>query len=181
MTEDEKKLIDEYFTDDAYKKLERIAASLLGSSRVIGPNTVVHEAYKRFSTAEKLAPESDLHLKHMLILAMRRIIIDKARERNADKNGNNPIVLTLSHALNGVAPTALGCLQVDEALDKLAEQHPRSAEAFKYHLYGECTHPEIAELLGISVDAAFRDLRRARAFLIKYLGLAVKTPKSRNH
>jgi RNA polymerase sigma factor (TIGR02999 family) len=172
MTEDEKKLLDTFFSEEAYAELKRAAAARLRSSRSISPTTVVHEVYKRFSAAQRLTPESDLHLKRMMILAMRHIIIDKARERHTRKRGDDPVVLTLGHALNTVAPTALERLQVDEALDKLAEQHPRAGEAFKYQLYGECTHVEIAELLGISPDAAGRDIKLARAFLINFLGLA---------
>ncbi len=101
---------------------------------------------------------------------MRRILIDKARRRRALRRSGQRVDLD---ELEVACPTPDDqLLAVDEALDKLAEAHPRQAEVVKLRYFVGLTVQEAAEVLGISADTAKDDSALSRAWLCRELAKA---------
>jgi RNA polymerase sigma factor (TIGR02999 family) len=96
---------------------------------------------------------------------MRRILVDQARKKRAEKRGGGAARFALSEADRVVLPDPDTLLAVDEALAKLAADDPASAEVARLRLFAGLSLEEAADALGISRATAFRDWAYARAVL----------------
>jgi RNA polymerase sigma factor (TIGR02999 family) len=95
---------------------------------------------------------------------MRRILVDHARARNADKRGGGRrIELDLDHL--AVSPTADQIEALDEALSELASEHPQQASLVQLRFFGGLTLEQCAEVLGVSARTADTWWAYARAWL----------------
>jgi len=140
------------------------------SGHTINTTALVHEAFL------KLVDQNDAHWKnraHFLAVAsqaMRRILIDYARARLADKRGGGQPMVTFNEELYAGDRNAEQLIELDRALHKLEEFDKTQSQIVDYHFFGGLTHQEIAEVLGISVATVGREWRLARAWLSKELG-----------
>ena len=101
--------------------------------------------------------------------AMRRILIDASRRRNADKRGNGMESLTLDPDL-AMQAQDLDLFALDQALAQLAVAEPRMAQVVQLHFYAGLEFVAIAQMMELSERTVARDWRTARALLLQSLG-----------
>jgi RNA polymerase sigma factor (TIGR02999 family) len=153
-----------------YEELRRLAAQKMAREphdHMLQPTALVHEAYARLAGLGD-APKWDGrgHFFAAAAEAMRRILIEQARERQTEKRGGGLVRRPLDEGdavLEPGDPAAL--LALDEALTKLASQEPELAKLVQLRFFTGLSVEEAAEALGISPRTAKRNWAYARAWL----------------
>jgi RNA polymerase sigma factor (TIGR02999 family) len=157
-----------------YDELRRLAAARLAREapgQTLQPTALVHEAYLRLVGPDPSYPwDGSAHFYGAAAEAMRRILIDRARDRKRLKRGGDRI--RRRYDLEGViaddaSPDDL--IDLDEALGRLALIDPRSAELVKLRLYAGLSLDEAAAAIGVVRRTAERDWAFARAWLFRQL------------
>ena len=168
VVEHDRGVLDRHFAD-RYQELRRIAAGLKRNDPgvTINPTALVNEAWLRLSGASTLGALSVTHFKALAARAMRRVLIDEARRRHAQKRARGAGVVLISPGdLDEIAPQGHeDVLALDEALDELARLEPRQASVVEGRYFGGLTAVELASLHGVSPVTVERDWRVAKAFL----------------
>lgn len=157
-------------TSLVYDELRRIAAACLrneGPGHSVQPTDLVHELYLRIFAPGSVNPVDRKHLFAIAARQMRRILVDHARRRNAQKRGGG-LLVDLDQAPEPAAKLQ-DVLMVDEALSRLAELDERAAQVVELRFFAGATEQETAEALEISVNTVKRDWDFARAWLYKAL------------
>jgi RNA polymerase sigma factor (TIGR02999 family) len=147
-----------------YDELRRLAAGQLAHEApglTLSPTVLVHEAYLRLGPARF---DNRAHFFAAAAEAMRRILIDHARARLAQKRGGGRQRVPLDEA-HRIAETPDGLLALDDALTRFAAEEPRKAELVKLRYFAGLTTPEAAAALGVSVATAERWWAYARTWL----------------
>lgn len=147
----------------AYAELKRLAHAQLRHNRGAADTTaLVHEAYLKLC-----GNAGGIHDRHNLMglaaSAMRQVLVDLARRRNALKREG--VMVTLHTQLPDAQQSALEILALDTSLDRLAKIDPRSAQLVELRYFGGYSEEETAAILGVTERTLRRDWRRARAFL----------------
>jgi len=161
----------ERLTPIIYNDLMQLArARLKAESRdcTLQPTALVHESYLRLAGEKQLSVENRAHFYAVAANIMRRVLIDYARKRKAQKRGAG-LRVTLQTGLEVAAEEAPDSLALDDALRKLAEFDARKAQAIELKYYGGLTTEEIGTALGISVATVGRELRVGQAWLRREL------------
>ena len=154
-----------------YDDLLRLAKAKLRAELrqcTIQPTTLVHESYLRLADQTKLECESRAHFFAIAASVMRRVLIDYARKRNAQKRGAG-IRITLESDMALAVGSSPDSLMLDKALCKLAEFDERKSRAIELKFFGGMTTEEISTVLGISVATVGRELRVGQAWLRREL------------
>ena len=156
----------------AYDELRRLAAKLLrgNAGSTLSPTGLVNEVYLKLVRSGVPAGASTDDVKHIAVNAMRQVLCDAARARHAAKRGGREVVfVTLSAAVDAGTPdgavSADEFLALDAALGRLEQLDPRKARLVRHRFYEGDDVAAAAARLGISVSAAERDWRAARAWL----------------
>ena len=163
-------LATEQLLPAVYHELRRLAANRMAQERpgqTLQATALVHEAYLRLVGGNGTPQwESRCHFFAAAAEAMRRILIDQARSKQAEKRGGQWQRCDFASA-NEVAETerSVDLLAMDEALQRLEELDPRKAKLVKLRFFAGLTLPEAAEVLDISSATADRDWAYARAWL----------------
>ena len=158
-----------------YDELRRLAAQRMAQERpgqTIQATALVHEAYIRLVNAEE-APHwnSRGHFFTAAAEAMRRILIDRARDKKRAKRGGQRRRIDLE-AIDVALNTADDdLLDLDEALEKLASEYPECAELVKLRFFAGMSLGEAAVALGLARRTAYRHWAYARAWLYQQLCL----------
>lgn len=162
--------VDQLFVT-AYQELRRLAASVRGDAPgvTLSPTDLVNEAWLKLSASTNLRPTSRLHFKRIAARAMRQVLVEAARRRNAAKRGGGAAQVTFDEALQAAASTPDDVLALDVALEELAQLSPRQALMVESRFFGGLDVAEIAELLQVSEATVLRDWRAARAWLASKL------------
>jgi RNA polymerase sigma factor (TIGR02999 family) len=151
-----------------YDELRRLAASKLAREnpgQTLQPTALVHEVWLKLAGSESQRWKDRSHFFGAAAEAMRRILIDQARRKAAQKRGGNQAVEELHESrIECHAPTE-EVMAVHEALDALAAEDRLAAEVVKLRYFVGLTVSEIAEALGISPRSADRHWSFARAWL----------------
>ncbi|MFI5311213.1 MAG: ECF-type sigma factor [Gemmatimonadales bacterium] len=126
---------------------------------------LVHEAYLKLVDQSKAQWRDRAHFLALASVAMRHVLIDRARERAAFKRGGTRRRVTLDDEVAAVESDAESLLEIDEALTRLAALEPRLARVVECRFYGGLSESEIAEALGVTVRTVERDWRKARMLL----------------
>jgi RNA polymerase sigma factor (TIGR02999 family) len=158
-----------------YNDLLKLAkARLKSESRdsTLEPTALVNESYLRLVDQIKLEADSRAHFFAIASNVMRRVLIDHARKRNAQKRGV-AIQITLRTGMDFANDRPQDLLLLDEALRRLAEFDQRKSRAIELKFFGGMTIEEIATALGISVATVGRELRIAQAWLRRELSDAL--------
>ncbi len=151
-----------------YEQLKRMAHNRLREERpghTLNTTGLVHEAYLKLIDINQVQYESRGHFFAMAARVMRRILIDYAERRKALKRGGGARNETLDEELLMPEAYAESLLDLDDALKRLEQAHPRPAQAVAHRYFGGLTNEETAEALGVSLTTVERDLRFARAWL----------------
>jgi len=156
-----------------YEDLRRLAQAFLGRERVghtLQATALVHEAYMRLVDVERDSVQGRAHFFRIAARAMRRLLIDHARRRSAQKRGEDPIFRTQA-VLNQVGVWRdAELLDLDDALQTLSALDERKARVVELRFFGGLTIEEAAEALGVGHATAERDWKFAKAWLAKELG-----------
>jgi RNA polymerase sigma factor (TIGR02999 family) len=150
-----------------YAELRRIAAVKMAreqAGHTLQPTSLVHEAWLRVEGGNY---QNRAHFFGAAAEAMRRILVERARRKCANKRGGGEAKYVDVEEVEIAAPEANDeeMLAVHEALDGLAAVHPQKAELVKLRYFVGMSFEEAAELLGISVTTAKRDWTYARGWL----------------
>jgi RNA polymerase sigma factor (TIGR02999 family) len=162
--EGDKESLDALFSL-AYDELRRIARSVRGDrSATLSTTALVHEAYLKLLPSA--VPANDAaHFKLLIARAMREVLIDAARRRQAGKRGGGEFAVTLDDALQSAPLKAAELIEVHEALDELSRVDPRRAAVVECRFFGGLDVDETAAALSLSTATVKRDWRTARAWL----------------
>lgn len=155
-----------------YEDLRRIARRQLLRERVghtLSTTALVHEAYFRLVDLERVEWQDRAHFCAVAAQAMRRILVDYARRRNAQKRGGQQPRLSLDENRVAVDDQAELVLSLDEALTRLSALDERLSQVVEYRYFGGLTEEEAAEVLGVSARTVRRDWSKAKAWLFKEL------------
>lgn len=150
-----------------YEDLLRIAKARLSREfrhGTLEPAALVHESYLRLADQTRLQCENRAHFYAVAANCMRRVLIDHAKKRNAQKRGGG-VRVTLKTNMDFAKEREPDCLLLDEALRKLTEIDQRKARTIELRFFGGLTTEEIALVLGISVATVGRELRLGQAWL----------------
>lgn len=160
-----------------YDRLRAMARARLRSEQsghTLDTVGLIHETYLRMTQGANADWQDRAHFFAVAATAMRRVLIDHAKQRSAEKRGGGLVHLELDPERLGDAglaaesePDAL--LALNDALEKLAEAYPRHAKAVELRYFGGLTLEEVGEALGVSAPTAMRDLRFAQAWLARVL------------
>jgi RNA polymerase sigma factor (TIGR02999 family) len=153
-----------------YEELRKLAAAKLASEKpgqTLDATALVHEAFLKLGGERSFATKSD-YLK-AAALAMRRILVDRARARNAAKRGGGRRVELESRHL-AVSPRDDNLEALDDALSRLAVEHSQVAELVQLRYFGGLTLAQSADALGVSERTADTWWAYGRAWLAISLG-----------
>ena len=152
-----------------YDELRRLAASKLSQEspgQTLQPTALVHEAWLRLVGDQAPSFKNREHFFRASAEAMRRILIDRARRRHTKRHGGSYQRVDFE-GLDLAAPAADDqLLAVNEALDKLAREHPVQAELVKLRYFAGLTNEEVSQVLGISLSTAKNYWTFSRAWLL---------------
>lgn len=152
-----------------YNDLRRLAAAHLDAERpdhTLQPTALVHEAYVKLLGQRTTDWTDRLHFFAVASRLIRRILIDHARARLADKRGGAAARVDLNeHEIAG-PQRGIDLLALDEALEALARLDEQQARIVELRYFGGCTIDEVATLLNIGKRTVDRDWRAARAWLL---------------
>lgn len=155
-----------------YDELRRLAGSLMRRERgdhTLQPTALVNEAYLRLVQSDPKW-ESRAHFIGAAATAMRRILVEHARQRSAKKRGSNPQRVTFGDVVAQAEDPQIDVLALDEALSALKAVDPRLVRVVELRYFAGCDLRQTAEILDISTATVKRDWVYARAWLYDYMG-----------
>jgi RNA polymerase sigma factor (TIGR02999 family) len=167
-----------------YDELRKLAAAKLAHEKpgqTLQPTALVHEAYLRLvASPGPASPGSETgeakqswnsrgHFFGAAAEAMRRILVEQARRKQADKHGGGRLRVDLPADLAAPGARSDDLVALDEALSRLESHDPEAARLVKLRYFAGLSHQEAAEALGISRGAADRLWALARAWLFRQL------------
>jgi RNA polymerase sigma factor (TIGR02999 family) len=165
--ERERSALDHLFSA-TYEELRRLASSVRRGdpSATLNPTALVNEAWIKMAKSPEIAATSQLHFKRIAARAMRQILIEAARRRNAGKRGGGQdVTVSFDDSYQKAPSCGEDLLRLDRALDELARMNPRQATLVESRFFGGLDIPETATLLSVSEATVLRDWRAAKAWL----------------
>lgn len=155
-----------------YQELRRLAGAYLRRERpgqTLQPTALVHEAYLRLLKDKPGRWQNRAHFCAIAAHAMRQILIERARARNAQKRWGGQARITLDEAVAGEGGPPIDLLALDRALERLAALDADQARIVELRFFGGLTVEETAEALSISPATVKRHWAVARAWLAREL------------
>ncbi|MGQ0640771.1 MAG: ECF-type sigma factor [Gemmatimonadaceae bacterium] len=157
-----------------YEELRAIAHRHLiarghGVGATLQTTALVHEAYLKLVDQSRAGWQDRAHFLALASLAMRHVLVDRAKARVALKRGGDHRRITLDEENIAVDDQPEALLQLNEALNRLAELQPRLARVVECRFFGGLTEEEIGEALGLTVRTVQRDWAKARMLLRRAL------------
>ena len=155
-----------------YNELRAIAhrqLALRARGSTLSTTALVHETYLKLVDQSRADWRDRAHFLAVASIAMRHVLVDRAKARATLKRGGERRRITLddSHIAVDDQPDAL--LQLDGAMNRLAELQPRLARVVECRFFGGLTEDEIAEALGVTARTVQRDWAKARMLLQREL------------
>src|ERR1051326_3387615 len=166
-TLDERRTLDHLFSV-TYEELRRLASSVRRGdpSATLSPTTLVNEAWLKLADSPSFSSMNRLHFKRIAARAMRQILIEGARRRNARKRGGGDVLtVVFDESLQEAVSFGQDLLALNVALDDLARMSPRQATLVEGRFFGGLDVAETAALLEVSEATVLRDWRAAKAWL----------------
>jgi RNA polymerase sigma factor (TIGR02999 family) len=155
-----------------YRELRRQAAAYLRRERsdhTLQPTALVHEAYLRLAGQDRVVWQNRAHFFAIASQMMRRILVDRARERQAAKRPGAGLKVTLDEKAAQVQPRECDLLMLDQALDELTDMDARRGQIVELRYFGGLSEDEVAAVLQVSRTTVSREWRTARAWLYRRL------------
>ena len=156
-----------------YEELRRIAGYQLSrenAGHTLQATALVNEAYMRLVDQTRVHWRNRAHFFGIASQLMRRILVDYARKRRADKRGGGVAMLQYEDSLVGPTIGEVDLVALDDVLTKLAEFDATGARVVELRYFGGLTIEETAEVLEVSPATVKREWATARAWLHRELG-----------
>jgi RNA polymerase sigma-70 factor, ECF subfamily len=153
-------------------ELRRLAGVYMARERpghTLQPTALVNEAFLRLVDAQGVRWHGRAHFFGIAARLMRRVLVDHARARGFQKRGGGAEAVPLETTILVSRAPDVALLDLDRALDALAEVDERKARVVEMRFFGGMTLEETAGALSISVDTVKRDWRLAKLWLLKTL------------
>lgn len=151
-----------------YDELRKLAASHLrreSANPTLQTTALVHEVYLRLVGQESVKFHNRRHFYGAAAQIIRRILIDYARERKAEKRGGDAERVALEAALAIPVPADVNMIALDDALTALDEFDSQKARLVELRYFAGLSIPETAEVMGVSPTTVKREWAIARAWL----------------
>jgi RNA polymerase sigma factor (TIGR02999 family) len=171
-SEGDQQALDE-LTPLVYEELRQQAARYLRKERPnhsLQATALINEAFLRLIDVKDVQWQNRAHFFAIAANLMRRILVDHARRRDAEKRGGSQVCLTLDEGLAWASEPDVDLLAIDEALDKLAVIDEQQARVVELRFFSGLTVEETAIALGVSPKTVKRDWSVARAWLKREIG-----------
>jgi RNA polymerase sigma factor (TIGR02999 family) len=155
-----------------YNELWRLARAYMRRQQpdhTLQTTALVNEAYLRLIDVNQVSWQNRAHFYAVSAQLMRRVLVDLARARSADKRGGGAPFVTFNEALEVASERGSEIVALDEALAQLATLSPRQTQIVELRYFGGLNEEEIAEVLDISPRTVRRDWNLARAWLKREL------------
>jgi RNA polymerase sigma factor (TIGR02999 family) len=153
--------LDELFSA-AYEELRRLASLVKSDDprATLSPTTLVNEAFLKLAAAPRFKVFSKLHFRRIVARAMRQVLVEAARRRNAAKRGRDVVFVTLDESMVEGVTSARDVLALDAALDTLEKMNPRQAEMVVCRFFGGRRRGNGGRARRLGSDRAARLARR---------------------
>jgi RNA polymerase sigma factor (TIGR02999 family) len=155
-----------------YAELRRIAHRHMRDERPNHPlqtTALVHEAYLRLIDVNRVNWQSRNQFYAVSARMMRRVLVEEARKRDADKRGADAWHVALDEALLPAPDRGADVLALDEALERLEQLDARKARVVELRCFAGLSVEETAAVLEVSQETVFRDWRMAKLWLRREL------------
>ncbi len=155
-----------------YGELRQMARRYMGqqpSGHTLQTTALIHEAYLRLMGQEEKHWENRAHFFGVAAKAMRHILVDYTRTRQAAKRGGGARAISLEEAAYVSEERARELVALDDALEELARLSPRQSQVVELRYFGGLSVTETAEALNVSPDTVTRDWNQAQAWLYRAL------------
>jgi RNA polymerase sigma factor (TIGR02999 family) len=155
-----------------YGELRAIAHRQLGiggRGGTLSTTALVHEAYMKLVDQPQAQWRDRTHFFAVAALAMRHVLVDRAKARRRLKRGGGQHHVSLDDEHIGADDQPDALLELDEALTRLAAFDPRLARVVEYRFFGGLSEQEIAKAMGVTLRTVQRDWVKARALLHRAL------------
>ncbi len=155
-----------------YGELKRLAHHIVGDRRGRSPlqtTTLVHEAYLRLLGTADLTWHDRGHFFAIAARAMRCILVDGARRRQAAKRGGDVAFVPLDEAIALPQQPDVDLVALDDALQELERYDPRKSRVVELSYFAGLTYGDIGQALQISPATVKRDLRSAKLWLLRQM------------
>lgn len=153
-----------------YDELRRLANHYMRRERpgqTLQTTALVHEAYTRLVDYKRVRFEDRAHFFAVAAQVMRRILVERARSRQAAKRGKGAAKVSLAEVAATSTEPAADILALDGALKKLAAVDPRKSQLIELRFFGGLGIEGTAEVMGLSPTTVQREWRAARAWLYR--------------
>ena len=154
------------------RELHEIARRCLqgdGAKNSLQPTELVHEAFLRLVDLEAIGWQNRAHFLAMAARLMRRVLVDLARERQAEKRGGDAVRVTFDEALLPALERETDLVRLDDALRALAAIDERKGRVVELRFFAGLSVDETAEVLQVSGKTVARDWEFAKAWLLREL------------
>jgi RNA polymerase sigma-70 factor (ECF subfamily) len=155
-----------------HDELRRVAQRQMANERpghLLQPTALVNEAYLRLVDLKQMRWRDRAHFFAMAARLMRRILVDFARGRDAEKRGHGLPHVTFTEALDVADNRPTNVVALDEALDALALVHERKSRVVELRFFGGLSIEETADVLKVSPETVKGDWRFAKSWLLREL------------
>ncbi len=154
---------------DALRKLAGFYLSNEQGAHTLQPTALVHEAFLKLVNHDQIDWKGAAHFKALAATTMRRVLVDHAEARRAQKRGGGDHPITLHEEVEGSRMEVLDILDLDAALSRLKALHERQSRVVELKFFGGLTSEEVADMLGVTDRTVKNDWRAARAWLLTEL------------
>jgi RNA polymerase sigma factor (TIGR02999 family) len=161
----------EPLTQSVHAELRRLAGSAFRGERAghtLQPTALVNEAFIKLVQAD-IGWQSRAHFFALSARMMRRLLLDHARNRNAQKRGGPMVAMTYHDSRHSDVLPDERFEDLDDALNRLAKLDKRKADLIELQVFGGLSFRELSEVTGLSSSTLDRELRLARAWLKREL------------
>ena len=141
----------------------RLAAG--GRKGTLSTTALVHEAYLKLVDQSRAGWQDLAHFRALASLAMRHVLVDRARAHGTHKRGGGQFQVTFDEEVTSIEDQSDVLLQLNDALEVLATMEPRLAQVVDCRFCGGLTEEETAEALGVTTRTVRRDWVKARILL----------------
>lgn len=155
-----------------YGDLRRLAHHVMQAERAshtLQPTALVHEVYLRLTCATRTDWRDRAHFFAVAALQMRRVLVDHARHKKAERRGGGVPPLSLDAGAALSVDNETDVLALHDAITALEAAHARPAQVVVMRFFGGMTVPEVAAVLGVSARTVEGDFALARAWLRRAL------------
>ena len=155
-----------------YEELRRLARSYLRRERsdhTLQTTALVNEAYLKLVDQSRVSWQDRHHFFGIAAQMMRRVLIDHARAHAAEKRGGPQGKVSLEEANVPTGERAMELVELDDALQRLAEVFPRKGKVVELRFFGGFSVEETADILGVSDKTVMREWESAKLWLYRQM------------